>query len=467
MKRSAMFCACFLAISTWACAALAEEPPAGEAPASGAPAEEAAAAEAKDGAEAEGTDYVEGTLTGDWGGLRTDWHKAGFDVDLGYKFDSLRNISGGTRRGGRPMGHLDIKLKGDMEKLVGWEGGTVYANYIADNGGKSNRDHVGSLTGVSNIEVATNTSRFLHLWAEQSINDGQLAVLAGLYPIDSEFQVVDSAGLFVQPPYGAAPDLALTRGPSIFNQSALGVRAKWQSESRKFYVMGAVLDGIPGEPDRPKGTHYKFNPGDGAMQILEFGLKPREKAPGAGKPPAEPGSNGVPPLPEAEDAGTEKYAVGYWRYTVKVNDQLDVDALGRAIRTKSHGWYALADRTLWQWEGGDLAGFVRVGATDGSSTSIDSFYNAGLRVKGLIPGRSEDVFGIARTVANISEKWRLNQAANSVNTVNEESVIEVTYRVQANKWLAVQPLIQEFRHPGALTRIPKATLLGFRLEMAL
>ena len=37
---------------------------------------------------------------------------------------------------------------------------------------------------------------------------------------------VDSAGVFLGPQYGTPADLALTRGPSIFNSSALGVRAR-------------------------------------------------------------------------------------------------------------------------------------------------------------------------------------------------------------------------------------------------
>jgi porin len=397
--------------------------------------------------------YSDETLSGDWNGLRSDWHKRGLAVDLGYKWDMLRVESGGLRRGGRPIGHFDFSAKGDLEKLVGWKGATALVNFIYDSGGKTNNDYLGSLLGISNIEVPVTTTRFYQAWIEQSFADDKVAVLAGLFPIDTEFQVVESAGLFVQPPYGAAPDLALTRGPSIFNNSSFGLRVKLQSKDLGLYAMGAVLDGIPGDPNRPKGTHIRFQSGDGTMQIAEIGYQP----------PA------VPAAPATEPQESfEKYAFGYWRYTAKVNDLVDVDANGDPVLRRSSGWYALAERTLWRWgAGSNLTGFVRYGATDGDSTAIKHFYNVGARVRGLLPGRDDDVFGLAHTRGSVGDKFRASLTADGITATAAESATELTYRIQVNKWFAVQPVIQWFRHPGATSDVPNATVVGARVELAL
>jgi porin len=387
--------------------------------------------------------YGDDTLTGDWNGLRSDWYRRGLALDLAYKWDMLRVASGGLQQGGRPIGHFDLRTRGDLEKLFGWKGATAFVNFIYDGGGKTNRDHLGSLLGISNVEVPVSTTRFYQAWVEQSFAEGELTVLAGLYPIDTEFQAVESAGLFVQPPYGAAPDLALTRGPSIFNNPAFGVRAKWLLNDRGLYAMGAVLDGIPGDPDRPKGTHIRFQRGDGSMQIAEIGYRPPEKE------------------------SFEKYAAGFWRYSAKANDLADLDANGNPELRRSSGWYALAERTLWRWSTGDLTGFVRFGATDGDSTAIEEFYNVGAHVRGLLPGREDDVFGLAYTRAGTGEKFRASQAAAGIPATAAESATEITYRVQISKWLAVQPLIQRFRHPGATRAVPNATVVGARMELAL
>ena len=399
--------------------------------------------------------YAQDTLTGDWGGTRSAMVQKGLTLDIGYKVDFLRNTGGGIQRGGRPMSHVDLKLAADFEKLAGWSGGSGYVNFIEDHGGKLNAQQVGSWTGASNIEVAVNTNRLFHAWLQQEFADGRGALLVGLYPIDSEFQVLDTGGLFLQPPYGPTPDLSLTRGPSIFNTSAFGVRGKWSAADRGAYVMGAVLDGIPGDPNNPRGTHIKFNKGDGTMSIVEFGLKPgAAKAEGAKK--------------EDESERIEKYAAGLWRYSSRVADQLDVNADGSPVNRMSRGWYALAEKTLYQAKDGkDLAGFIRVSGTDGDSTSIKTAVNLGFRVKALLPGREDDVFGLAYTRASLSNKWRAMQLRdNALETTAFEDAWEMTYRIQAGKWLAVQPVIQRISHPGGIASRAAADIVGIRVEVA-
>jgi len=416
----------------------------------------------------EAPNYAEDTLTGDWGGARSAMFKKGLALDIGYKADLLRNMSGGIEKGGRPISHIDIKLNVDFEKLAGWSGGSGYVNFIEDHGGKTNAQQVGSLTGVSNIEVPVNTNRLFQAWLQQEFADGRGAVLAGLYPIDSEFATIDSGGVFVQPPYGATADIALTRGPSIFNNPAFGFRGRWFSADRSAYVMGAVLDGIPGDPNHPRGTHIKFDKGDGIMSIVEIGWKP-----GAARP-AEPAAAaaGKDPAPKAEakeEAAEqiEKYAAGLWRYSSRVADQFDTNPDGSPVNRRSWGWYALAEKTLHQYKGGaDLAGFVRISGTDGDSTAIKQAINLGIRVKALLPGRGEDVFGLAYTRAALSSKWRSAQRVLGTDATAAEDAWEITYRIQAAKWLAVQPLLQRINHPGGDSSRSAANIFGARVEIA-
>jgi porin len=409
----------------------------------------------------EAPNFAEDTLTGDWGGARTAMFKKGLALDVSYKTDILRNMSGGIEKGGQPMSHLDLKFNADFEKLGGWTGGSGYLNFIQDHGGKTNPRQVGSLTGVSNIEVGTNTNRFLHAWLQQEFADGRGAVLMGLYPIDSEFATIDSAAVFVQPPYGATADIALTRGPSIFNTSAFGVRGKWYSADRRAYVMGAVLDGIPGDPNSPRGTHIKFNKGDGTMTIVEIGLKPGVVHPAVVTPPAKE----LGPDADAKEAAAErieKYAAGLWRYSTRVPDQVD-----SMVNRPSWGWFALAEKTLHQAKDGrDLAGFLRISGTDGDSTPIQRAINVGFRIKALLPGRADDTFGLAYTHAALSSKWRRAQWTSSgTATTTFEDAWEATYRIQAGKWLAVQPLIQRINHPGGDSARAAANIIGARIEI--
>lgn len=384
------------------------------------------------------------TLTGDWGGTRATWQAAGWGIEGGYKLDALRLVDGGRDRGGRAMGHLDLSVAGDLHSAFGWEGVRLFVNYVHDHGETFNSDRVGSLVGVSNIEVPVDTGRFFHAWLENAWDEGRFALLAGLYPIDSEFQVLETAALFVQPPYGPTGDLALTRGPSVFNTSAFGLRARWQSADSGLYTQAAVLDGVPGDPEQPKGTHVKFEDGDGTMRIAELGWQS--------------GGEGVP---------YAKYAVGAWGYTARVDDLVDTDDVGNSRQRRSGGAYALAEGTLATGaDGFELAGFIRYAGTDGNSTPIRWIVNTGLVVRAPFAGRPDDQAGVAYTRAALGAKYVAVQTLAGVDTQDHEDSWELTYRYQVTPWLAVQPVAQWYRTPGGDRAVPDATVLGARLEVS-
>ncbi|CAK0749714.1 Porin [Gammaproteobacteria bacterium] len=395
--------------------------------------------------------YDTDTLTGDWGGNRTSLYQQGLAFDIGYKSDILRVTEGGQSQGGRPMYHLDVKLKADLEKLWGLESTTALLNVIDDRGDQLNASHVYSQLGVSNIEVATKTYRLLNAWVQKEWEDGRWSLLGGMYPIDSEFMAVESAGVFLQPPYGTLGDLSPTHTPSIFNTSTLGVRAKWLSSDRNFYGQWAITNGISGDPDHPRGTHVRF--GYGAMSIAEVGYHPTE--------PTHPAVGAVDHAePKANEPAEnfEKYAFGLWGYSAD-------DRLADPINDKRRwGWYTQAEKTIAQGTVlGDLSVFLRYSRSYGNASSIENATNTGLRLRGLLPGRDNDIAGIAYTRARLSEWFRADQINNGIATAETEQAWEVTYHIQVTPWFAVQPDWQRIVKPGGNT--PSATIAGFRVEL--
>ncbi|MBI4997921.1 MAG: carbohydrate porin [Rhodocyclales bacterium] len=84
-------------------------------------------------------------------------NRDGILFEGGLKIDTLRN-RGALRDGTRTVSHLDLKLKMDLEKAVGWQGGSAMINVIRDAGRGPNEDLVGSLMGVTNLEVTSPTT---------------------------------------------------------------------------------------------------------------------------------------------------------------------------------------------------------------------------------------------------------------------------------------------------------------------
>lgn len=399
-------------------------------------------------ADGDAKNYAKETLTGDWGGMRSASASKGFEWEGALKIDSLRN-RGALRNGTRSVSHLDIKLLMDFEKAFGWEGGNGMINIIRDSGHGLNAEHVKSLMGVTNLEVPfPTTTRLFHAWVQQSLLDDQLSILAGIYPVDSEFQTLDSAGVFLKPEYGPTAEFSLTRGPSIFNNAAFGVRTRLSSSDKSFYAQWALMDGIPNDPNHPKRTRIRFDDNDGAFNMAEIGW-----------------------LPEAgNDAykGHAKLAFGLWGYTVRENDQLDVANNISARKQRQHGAYLLGERTVLRMgEDRFISLFGRYSNADGDSTPIQNTTSAGIHIKGPFASRHDDILGLAWSRAGVSSKWRAAQAVGGTATNNAETAIELTYRFVMTPWFAIQPSYQHITNPGAVAAVSDSRILGMRIEFAL
>ncbi len=412
-------------------------------------------------------DYAATTLSGDWGGARSALWKRGIALEAGMKFDSLRN-RGGSIDGGHTLSHIELKLRADLDRLLGWSHAVAYLNSNTDAGSGINARHTGSLMGVSNIEVPVPTTRLFHAWVQKGFLDDRLSVLAGIYPIDSEFFTMDSAATLLHPAYGTPADLALTTAPSVFNSAAFGIRTKWLAENRERYAMLALMDGIPNDPARPKATAVRFARGDGAFVIGEIGWMPLEF--GHLFEPVDPSN--VRPTPQLiaheKYGGISKYAIGFWRYGNRVADQLDVDADGNPLHCRSQGGYLLAERSLFSLggeAGRDVTAFGRYAFSSGHSTAIDRMWNLGLRIRGPLAGRLDDSLAIGWTHGRLAPKWRALQTAAGIDTVAAESALEITWRIALAQWFQVQPNLQHIRHPGGTAAARNATLLGARIEL--
>ena len=398
--------------------------------------------------------YAEDTLTGDWGGLRSAAAKRGFQGDISLKIDSLRN-RGALRDGTRTVSHFDIKLKMDLEKAIGWQGGSAMVNIIQDAGNGLNAQYVGSWMGVTNLEAPyPTTTRVFHAWLQQSLWDDRLAILAGIYPVDSEFQVLDSAGVFVKPEYGPSGEFALTRGPSIFNNAAFGVRTKLQSADKAVYAQWALMDGIPNDPRYPKRTRVRFDDRDGAFNMAEIGWLP------------ESGND--------KFNGHAKLAFGLWGYSIREDDQFDaanIDAgniVGPARHRRQHGGYLLGERTVINMdEDRFLSAFARYAWTDGYSSPLRSALNLGLHVKGPFKSRPNDILGLAWSRAVTSVQWRAAQSVGGRATDRAEGAFELAYRYVVNPWFAIQPDFQYITNPGTLSDVPNSRIVGARFEFIL
>jgi porin len=396
-------------------------------------------------------DWRAQTLTGDWGGARSNLYSKGISFELVHKSDVLASTSGGIKRGSAWMGNTEAGVKINFETLAGWDATTAYIHFHSQLGSKFNRDYVGSFVGVDNIESVANTGQFNHAWMQKSFSNDSLSVLGGLYAIDSEFYVTDTTAVFFQPPYGMANDMAQSgkNGPPIFPVGALAVRVKYTSPS-KAYLQAVVADGVPGDSSDHRGTHIKLGGGDGTLSVVEFGYIPQRE-----DDPSESGKQGN----QEEGEYFNKTAIGLWHYSTHFHD---LDPSNPSLYL-SQGVYFLAERTLVvekDHPSQGLSGFIRLGTASKDIHQADWTGSLGLRYHGMFTNRDDDIAGIAITVSHASEKYRLLHDAES-----HQTNFEATYRSQINPWLALQPSLQYIADPNMDAALGNVWLVGARLEI--
>lgn len=349
-------------------------------------------------------------------------------LQVTYTGEIMGNASGGLRRGARYIDNLDIVFESDLERLVGWTGAQLHV-YGLYNNGHSISDLVGDVHAVSNIETGTRALRLYEAWIDQKIGRN-VSLRTGLYDLNSEFDALDAAGLFVSSPHGIGTDVAQSgrNGPSIFPSTALAARLE-VAITGGWKARAAILDGVPGDPDRPGRTVVRFGKSDGALLVGEV---------------------------EASLAGG-KLLLGHWRYTANF-DRNDGTGVGRG----NAGSYVRAELPVIDRGARRLDVFGRLGIANGRFNLFDRFAGAGLKFTGWIPGREQDEFGLALAAGFTADSYRSATGAG-----RSEVAIEATYRAPVTPWLTLQPNVHYVRRPAADPAIADAIVLGIRAETSL
>lgn len=395
------------------------------------------------------------TMTGDWGGLRTELADHGIGFSATYTAEVMANVQGGIHRGASYMGLLVPKVDVDLEKLLGWEDASFRVAMLQGHGPSLSQGWVGDLLGVSGNDTVPPATRLRDLWLQQNLFDDVVSVRAGIMVVDDEFIVSPTAGLFMNGTFGwpswAGIDLPAGGPATPFPAPGVRVRIK-QPGDNGLSLQAAIFSGDPtghngsNSPDigLPSGTVVSFR--GGAFLTAELGYAMNHAKDDKGSPAL--------------------FKLGAWYHTSNqfqdqrfATDGLSLaDPLSTGIpRNHSGDWgiYGVVDASLYQAEnGGGLSGFARVAGSPGDRNAISFYVDGGLAYQGLIPGRDNDTAGFAVAYARIGNNLRgLDQDTRSFSNPlfpiqNQEVALELTYQVQVTPWMTLQPGIQYVFNPG-------------------
>jgi porin len=423
-------------------------------------------------------------LFGDRGGPQTLLRRYGVTLKLSETGEVLGNLTGGIRRGFDYDGLTKIKLVLHTRKAFEWRGGKLKVSALQIHGRNLSTDNLATIQTASGIE-ADRATRLWELWYRQAVLNGTADLKFGQQSVDNEFIVSRYAGLFVNTMMGwpVVPSLDLYAGGPAYPLSSLGVRLRAKPTRRLTILAGVFDDNPPGGPffndsqlrdGEASGT--RFNLGTGALFLGELQYR-TAYPPFAGRLSKLPGT----------------YKLGLWVDTGHFPDQrFDAAGLSLAAPASSgvarlhrgnFSLYGVADQRIWQPDpkaARSLAVFARLMGAPGDRNLIDFGVNAGITVKAPLPGRAHDRFGIGYGLAKVSgrasalDRDRVFFTGIPFPVRSNEQFVEVTYRWQVARWLAVQPDFQYVFNPGAgagnpddpTHRIGDEAIIGVRTRIA-
>ncbi|MDT0595718.1 carbohydrate porin [Glaciecola petra] len=346
-----------------------------------------------------------------------------------YSGDLLKNTSGGNKRASEYVDILYLSVD-DQYQLSKNLNIVAHASALYSNGAGFSANIVGDDQVVSNLETGDSLTKLAEAWLR--LEGNKWSLLAGLYDINRDFDVLDSAELFFNSSHGIGPDIGLSggNGPSIFPFYGLGVSGFYQV-NEQHSLRFSVTDGLPGDPERPSSIAAKLESGDGAFSIVEWAYKNEDQT----------------------------WLVGYWQYTV--SEPLSALLSSRAITDLNKGYYLRHQRSI-----GNSRVFFRLGTADSSFNKYDRFMGAGISFESPFSERSEDSWGFAFAYARIGQEAKINAELEGEVLEKGELNVEFTYAYSVNEYIALQPNIQLIKNAGA-RNIPSSTVLGIRLTLSM
>jgi len=159
----------------------------------------------------------------------------------------------------------------ENEKLLGIRGSTILISALQNNGG-SISSRVADVQGANNIE-AEKTFRLYEFWIQQNLWRNKISILAGLYDINTEFDIMESVSLFMQSSQGLGGDFAGSGlvGPPTFPTAGLGGRIKYIPD-RNIYLQAGLFDGVPVKSGSLNRAYFKWNTAGGTLATVEVAL---------------------------------------------------------------------------------------------------------------------------------------------------------------------------------------------------
>ncbi len=369
---------------------------------------------------------IPSTLTGEWGGRRTELREKGVDIQASITLDDTWNLDGGLKKNSKGDFEylVDVRMQMESDPLWHYPGGTFFVDFEFHHGKSPSVENVGSYIFVD-LNETTPFNELYALWYKQSFNQDQFWILAGKSDAYDHFTTTTHTTYFLNGGYEA-----ITTIPYLptYPDTAMSVIA---SLALPFNISltGGIFDGsyALGVKTGELGVfgHFFNHLSSHAFLIGEANMTWQWHKDYKGR-----------------------IGFGGWRNTAHVPQ------FNGEIKKATSGPYFTLDQIFYKTDKREYAFVFEYGSTDPSYAVIRKYYGTALTFQGLIPKRTEDTLGIGSSLSKFTKE--------SIYTKPYEASYEIFYQYQFKGWGFLEPDFQYIVHPGG-EGLPNASVLTLRL----
>lgn len=407
--------------------------------------------------------------TGDWEGLRTALQNDGIAISGYFVGELSANPVGGLRQATRWDQGIGLGLDFDLQKLLGWQGGT-FELFFTDRAGRSlSQDAIGNILAVQERYGGGETFRPTQMTLQQKVLNDKLFIEIGWQ--NTEHAFASSPDYWGHQIYCNFQSVAFCGTPQGVVRNSGYVY--YPVAAPGAWVRGTFLPGVS-----VKLGAWEVNPTlPQARNAFQLGTA---------------GASGVFLPAELEvDTGTGKdqmngfYKLGAYFDTSTVNGATQQAAsllpsgsgVAAALPAMMHhgrwGLWLLGTQQIERDGPGTQRGVVVFGGVeigDPETAPLRTYAIAGIVRRGTFPGREADDVALAVADAEINgraeaaEQW-LALTGMKVPVQTREVALELNYGIEVTPWLELRPGTQYIFNPAGTTTIPNAFVVDLKVRV--
>jgi porin len=410
------------------------------------------------------------TFSGEWWGARPALYNSGIDFSLTYTNNIAGNPVGGLAQGFTYTDNIYFGAAFDMDKLIGWQGATIYISALDRNGRSLSQDYIGNQFTVQQI-YGNQTINFYGLVLDQKFFDDKLSIKVGRYGTGDEFATTPIYWLYMNNAIdGNIQALPVNTGFASYPNAVWGGRVMWDFAEDWYTKLGVFQVNTQRLGKMAyHGLDWSIRPDNGIILLSELGWSPEFfKRPVDVSPGPQTTADGkaivsktLTPTTELRGQPAHFFLGGYYSnnsYPVFGSDQ---------TMQNSYGFYGHADFMVYQEEPGSNQGIVLWTAASLSPqqgiSKLPFQINGGAFYQGLLPRRDNDIALWGFAYGLFSNVYADTVESSTTARPRGELMFEWGYRVQINKFLYVQPDVQWIIQPAGRSDIPNALVLGAQM----